>query len=141
MLKEFGVKGVKVQEVFGLDDDMLAMLPYGFFSFSVDDIYPFLSSNIKQSKPVYGLIFLFQYRDVEDDEKQETSCPKHVWFANQVYSMEHFLLICGWTCEELWLMASEDFRKCLCNGRSVEHSKQRPWTGLGRSSAELQRLY
>lgn len=27
MLREFGVKGVKVQEVFGLDDEMLAMLP------------------------------------------------------------------------------------------------------------------
>jgi len=27
MLKDFGVKGVKVQEVFGLDDDLLAMLP------------------------------------------------------------------------------------------------------------------
>lgn len=28
MLKDFGVKGVKVQEVFGLDDELLAMLPY-----------------------------------------------------------------------------------------------------------------
>lgn len=27
MLKDFGVKGVKVQEVFGLDEDLLAMLP------------------------------------------------------------------------------------------------------------------
>ena len=27
MLKDFGVKGVKVQEVLGLDDDLLAMLP------------------------------------------------------------------------------------------------------------------
>lgn len=28
MLKDFGVKGVKVQEVLSLDDEMLAMLPY-----------------------------------------------------------------------------------------------------------------
>ncbi|KAK5010391.1 hypothetical protein LTR16_005164, partial [Cryomyces antarcticus] len=27
MLKEFGVRGVKVQEVFGLDDELLAVLP------------------------------------------------------------------------------------------------------------------
>jgi ubiquitin carboxyl-terminal hydrolase L5 len=27
MLKEFGVRGVKVQEVFGLDEDMLSLLP------------------------------------------------------------------------------------------------------------------
>lgn len=32
MLREFGVKGVKVQEVFGLDDEMLAMLPYDTLS-------------------------------------------------------------------------------------------------------------
>ena len=28
MLHEFGVEGVKVQEVFGLDEELLAMLPY-----------------------------------------------------------------------------------------------------------------
>ena len=28
MLKEMGVRGVKVQEVYGLDDEMLAILPY-----------------------------------------------------------------------------------------------------------------
>ncbi|TKA61831.1 hypothetical protein B0A49_11195 [Cryomyces minteri] len=61
MLKEFGVRGVKVQEVFGLDDELLAVLP----------------------KPVYGLIFLFRYREVDVD-KQEASCPPQVWFANQV---------------------------------------------------------
>ncbi|KAI9827640.1 MAG: hypothetical protein M1819_006929 [Sarea resinae] len=59
-LKEFGVKGIKVQEVFGLDAELLAMLP----------------------KPVYGLIFLFRWRQ-EDPDKHETSCPENVWFANQ----------------------------------------------------------
>ena len=28
MLHEFGVEGVKVQELFGLDEELLAMLPY-----------------------------------------------------------------------------------------------------------------
>ncbi|KAL1619547.1 hypothetical protein SLS56_010041 [Neofusicoccum ribis] len=60
MIQEFGVQGVKVQEVFGLDEALLAMLP----------------------KPVYGLIFLFRY--VEDDFiQQESTCPEHVWFSNQ----------------------------------------------------------
>jgi ubiquitin carboxyl-terminal hydrolase L5 len=27
MLREFGVKGIKVQEVFSLDDELLAFLP------------------------------------------------------------------------------------------------------------------
>lgn len=61
MLKEFGVEGVKVQEVFSLDPEFLEMLP----------------------KPVYGLIFLFRYLE-EDDEEEKDACPEHVWFANQV---------------------------------------------------------
>lgn len=35
------------------------------------------------SKPVYGLIFLFRWRQ-DDDGKQEAACPDGVWFANQV---------------------------------------------------------
>ncbi|EAU31116.1 conserved hypothetical protein [Aspergillus terreus NIH2624] len=61
MLREFGVKGVKVQEVVSLDDEMMALL----------------------NKPVYGLIFLFRWRE-DDPEKQEASCPEGIWFANQV---------------------------------------------------------
>lgn len=61
MLREMGVRGVKVQEVFGLDDTSLAQLP----------------------PPVHALIFLFQYRETENEEKKATSCPKEVWFANQ----------------------------------------------------------
>ncbi|PLB51747.1 cysteine proteinase [Aspergillus steynii IBT 23096] len=63
MLREFGVKGVKVQEVVSLDEDMMAGL----------------------SKPVYGLIFLFRWRE-DDPNKQEASCPEGLWFANQTAS-------------------------------------------------------
>lgn len=35
------------------------------------------------SKPVYGLIFLFRYREL-DAHTQEASCPLHIWFANQI---------------------------------------------------------
>ncbi|KAF2835952.1 cysteine proteinase [Patellaria atrata CBS 101060] len=62
MLSEFGVEGVKVQEVFGLDEGSLSFLP----------------------KPVYGLIFLFKYRELNDPDEQDDECPKHVWFANQI---------------------------------------------------------
>ncbi|PYH95210.1 ubiquitin carboxyl-terminal hydrolase [Aspergillus ellipticus CBS 707.79] len=63
MLREFGVKGVKVQEVISLDEEMMACL----------------------MKPVYGLIFLFRWRE-DDPEKQEASCPEGLWFANQTAS-------------------------------------------------------
>lgn len=32
---------------------------------------------------MYGLIFLFKWRE-DDPDKQEPSCPEGVWFANQV---------------------------------------------------------
>ncbi|KAL8928409.1 MAG: hypothetical protein Q9172_000895 [Xanthocarpia lactea] len=60
MLRDFGVEDVRVQEVVSLDPDMLAYLP----------------------RPVYGLIFLFKWRE-EDPDKQEPSCPEGIWFANQ----------------------------------------------------------
>ncbi|THC89269.1 hypothetical protein EYZ11_011289 [Aspergillus tanneri] len=63
MLREFGVKGVKVQEVVSLDEEMMAFL----------------------NKPVYGLIFLFRWRE-DDPNKQEASCPEGLWFANQTTS-------------------------------------------------------
>ncbi|KAJ5152862.1 uncharacterized protein N7482_009340 [Penicillium canariense] len=63
MLREFGVKGVKVQEVVSLDEEMMAFL----------------------DKPIYGLIFLFRWRE-DDAEKQEASCPDGIWFANQTAS-------------------------------------------------------
>ncbi|PGG97839.1 hypothetical protein AJ79_09075 [Helicocarpus griseus UAMH5409] len=63
MLRDFGVKGVKVQEVVSLDDEMLELL----------------------HKPVYGLIFLFRWKE-DDPDKQESSCPEGIWFANQTSS-------------------------------------------------------
>ncbi|KAL8944820.1 MAG: hypothetical protein Q9216_000242 [Gyalolechia sp. 2 TL-2023] len=60
MLRDFGVKDVRVQEVVSLDPDMLECL----------------------HRPIYGLIFLFRWRE-EDADKQEPSCPKGIWFANQ----------------------------------------------------------
>ncbi|CEJ56811.1 hypothetical protein PMG11_05529 [Penicillium brasilianum] len=61
MLREFGVKGVKVQEVVSLDEEMMAFL----------------------DKPIYGLIFLFRWRE-DDANNQEATCPDGIWFANQV---------------------------------------------------------
>ncbi|RJE26656.1 ubiquitin carboxyl-terminal hydrolase [Aspergillus sclerotialis] len=60
MLREFGVKGVRVQEVVSLDEEMMAFL----------------------NKPIYGLIFLFRWRE-DDPDKQEAICPERLWFANQ----------------------------------------------------------
>jgi len=65
ILRQYGVKNIKIQEIFGLDDESLLYLP----------------------KPVYGLIFLFKYRDDDADEDEDApKCPKHVWFANQTTS-------------------------------------------------------
>ncbi|MCJ1398659.1 hypothetical protein MMC11_001860 [Xylographa trunciseda] len=60
MLKQFGVKGVKIREIVSLDDEILGFIP----------------------RPIYGIIFLFKWRE-EDPVKQEYSCPQNVWFANQ----------------------------------------------------------
>lgn len=81
MLTDFGVRGVRVREVLGLDEAMLAMLP----------------------QPVYGIIFCFRYQDDstrtvlaesretgnEEDRLSESyddiEATKHVWFANQLF--------------------------------------------------------
>ncbi|ROT42734.1 cysteine proteinase [Sodiomyces alkalinus F11] len=60
ILRDYGVKDVKIQEVFSIDDDFLRLLP----------------------QPVYGLIFLYQYFS-EDYEAEEPSEDSQVWFANQ----------------------------------------------------------
>jgi ubiquitin carboxyl-terminal hydrolase L5 len=63
ILKDIGVRDLRVHEVFGVDDDALAILP----------------------KPVHAVIFLFKYQeDGTAEQVQETKCPDHVWFANQV---------------------------------------------------------
>ncbi|TGO18740.1 hypothetical protein BTUL_0008g01250 [Botrytis tulipae] len=62
ILREYGVKDVKIQEVLGLEDEMLQYL----------------------RKPVYGLVFLFKYiEDDSEDEETPRKCPNHIWFANQ----------------------------------------------------------
>ncbi|KAJ5110752.1 hypothetical protein N7532_001287 [Penicillium argentinense] len=63
MLREFGVRGVKVQEVVSLEEEMMVFL----------------------NKPIYGLIFLFRWRE-DDVKKQEATCPDGIWFANQTAS-------------------------------------------------------
>src|SRR4051812_39893133 len=52
MLKDMGVQGVKMSEVWSLDDNDLAVLP----------------------QPVHALIFLFRYRETDKDDLV-TECP------------------------------------------------------------------
>ncbi|RFU74667.1 ubiquitin carboxyl-terminal hydrolase isozyme l5 [Trichoderma arundinaceum] len=60
ILKDLGVRDVKVQELFSIDQSWLDTLP----------------------KPVYGLIFLFQYTpDVDEGEGEDET--GSLWFANQ----------------------------------------------------------
>jgi ubiquitin carboxyl-terminal hydrolase L5 len=80
MLREFGVKGVQVQEVMSLDDEGVSYLGYGLF---LKCLYEIKSHHSLSRKPIYGLIFLFRWRE-DDSEKQEASCPDGLWFANQV---------------------------------------------------------
>ncbi|OIW26380.1 cysteine proteinase [Coniochaeta ligniaria NRRL 30616] len=59
ILKDLGVKDVKMQELFSVDEGSLSILP----------------------KPVHGLIFLYQY--LEEDAQEPTENGEKVWFANQ----------------------------------------------------------
>jgi ubiquitin carboxyl-terminal hydrolase L5 len=61
ILRELGVEGVTVREVFALTPDLLEMLP----------------------QPIYGLILCFRYREFGNDDRP-TECPGDVWFANQL---------------------------------------------------------
>jgi len=61
MLREMGVQGIKAQEIYELDDNMLAFL----------------------AEPVHALIFLFRYHESDEKQQEGGSCPKQVWFANQ----------------------------------------------------------
>ncbi|KAL6898791.1 hypothetical protein GGI43DRAFT_406980 [Trichoderma evansii] len=63
ILQDLGVKDVKVQELFSIEQSWIDMLP----------------------KPVYGLIFLFQYTpDLDEDEGEDET--GSLWFANQTTS-------------------------------------------------------
>lgn len=61
MLRDLGVHGVRMQELYSLDDEFLAMLP----------------------KPVHALIFLFRYRQTDQNDLGD-HCPEKIWFAEQV---------------------------------------------------------
>lgn len=61
MLKDLRVHGLKVVDVYSLEDTELAML----------------------AKPVHALIFLFRYRETDRNTLEKT-CPKDVWYAEQV---------------------------------------------------------
>ncbi|KAI4153883.1 MAG: hypothetical protein LQ340_002028 [Diploschistes diacapsis] len=62
ILKQFGVRGVKVCEIFSFDEDMLESLP----------------------KPVYGLIFLSKWRENKPlGHSRRTEASQGIWFANQ----------------------------------------------------------
>ena len=61
MLKDLRIHGLKVVDVYSLEDAELAML----------------------AKPVHALIFLFRYRETDQNTLEKT-CPKNVWYAEQV---------------------------------------------------------
>ncbi|KAF2444078.1 cysteine proteinase [Karstenula rhodostoma CBS 690.94] len=60
ILREVGIQGIDVQELYMVDPEQLCLLP-----------------------PVYGLVLLFRHREF-DQHKQEGTCPDNVWFANQM---------------------------------------------------------
>lgn len=61
MLKEMGVRGVRIHEVYSMDPADLATLP----------------------QPVHALIFLFRYRSQDEADTATGSRQDHIWFANQ----------------------------------------------------------
>jgi len=60
LMRGIGVKGVQVEEVFCLDDDLKAM------------------------GPVYGLIFLFKWKATSEAEQRPIASDDGIFFANQV---------------------------------------------------------
>ncbi|KAF2166239.1 hypothetical protein M409DRAFT_66722 [Zasmidium cellare ATCC 36951] len=62
MLKDMGVRGVRIQEVYSMDPDILATLP----------------------QPVHAFIFLFRYRTEDEENSSTGSNQDHIWFANQI---------------------------------------------------------
>ncbi|KAJ9134764.1 Ubiquitin carboxyl-terminal hydrolase [Pleurostoma richardsiae] len=60
ILRQLGVRDVKIQELFAVDEGSLGFLP----------------------KPVFGLIFLYQVAE-EESNGERPRCPDNIWFANQ----------------------------------------------------------
>ncbi|KAI0871112.1 cysteine proteinase [Hypoxylon argillaceum] len=61
MLQDLDAKTLKIQEIFALDEDSLAELP----------------------KPVYGLIFLYEWTNEDESNEARQGCPENLWFGNQ----------------------------------------------------------
>ncbi|KAI1826330.1 cysteine proteinase [Xylaria intraflava] len=61
MLQDLGAKDLKVQELFALDEMTLADLP----------------------KPVYGLVFLYEWSNEDEPKEGRQDCPESLWFGNQ----------------------------------------------------------
>ncbi|KAL7268183.1 hypothetical protein RUND412_009203 [Rhizina undulata] len=61
ILRQIGVKGTQVEEVYSLDADSLKYLT-----------------------PAHGLVFLFRWKQESGVKEPETTCPESIWFANQV---------------------------------------------------------
>lgn len=64
------------------------------------------------SQPIYGLIFLFRWRE-DDSDKQEASCPEGLWFANQVRVICSFLEKWWMIFFFFWIQA--DYRQTASN--------------------------
>ncbi|KAF8250237.1 cysteine proteinase [Wilcoxina mikolae CBS 423.85] len=60
LMKEIGVSGAQVEEVYALD-----------------------TNSLRAMSPAHGMIFLFRWKP-ETVDNIETTCPENVWFANQV---------------------------------------------------------
>ncbi|KAG5969303.1 hypothetical protein E4U56_008412 [Claviceps arundinis] len=69
IIRDLGVERVQVQELFTMDQT------------SLDAV----------SKPVFGLVFLFQYGPAEEEEEQPHESNTQLWFANQARSLPRFL--------------------------------------------------
>lgn len=80
MLKDMGVRGVKIQEVYSMDPDILATLPYVLQSCLIN----LLRALTRHSQPVHAFIFLFRYRTEDEQDSKTGTRQKHIWFANQI---------------------------------------------------------
>lgn len=103
MMREIGVQGVEVEDLYALDDECFASLRYVYRCVNIiynidrhdgdgDDVwwsYGALPSSYRRSVPVYGLIFLFKWVGGEAPKQNITNNP-NVYFLSQVrYMVEH----------------------------------------------------
>lgn len=86
------------------------------------------------SRPVYGLIFLFRWRE-DEEMKEEPECPNGVWFANQVGVLRYLF------CREALADDLADYRQRLCHYCYVEHCEQHTRNRARRKFAGFQGLH